>query len=147
MNTTTKILMSAGISALVIAALVVVVGVAIPAKAQIFSLTEMQLPAGVYVVTTQGYWPVDEWVAAHPGKAIPASTIVVQEQLLSPAPTQTIKIESTDGHGDGGHHHHHNEQPHERWHHHHGDRPGHGPQQPPKPPTSGGGASNNGGTD
>lgn len=72
------------------------------AKAQIFPLSEKNLPPGTYVVTPEGYWPIEAWIAAHPGKSIPASIITVPEQPA--APQVTVK---TGEHGHGNEHHRH----------------------------------------
>ena len=73
------------------------------ANAAVFSLSETQLPAGTYVVTTEGYWPIQEWVAAHPGKAIPASIIVIPE-AVPVLPTQTIKVKTVHEHDNHDQH-------------------------------------------
>lgn len=97
-----------GISALVIAMLIALSTIPI-AKAQIFPLSTQQLPPGTYVVTPEGYWSVQAWVAAHPGKALPASVIVVPEQLQ---PTTIVK-EKTKTKVVHEHEHHHKNKHHD----------------------------------
>lgn len=111
--------------------LLLLFAVATQAKAQIFPLSTQPLPPGTYVVTPEGYWPVQAWVAAHPGKARPASVIVVQEQ---PQPPQvTVKTKTV--------HEHHKDKDHRddkcRFRH---ECP------PPPPPPTGGGSSGGGGS-
>lgn len=80
---------------------------AIPAMAQMFPLSETQLPPGTYVVTTQGYWEITAWIAAHPGKTIPSSIIVVPEyQYQEPQIIVKEKTKTKVVHEEHEHEHH-----------------------------------------
>lgn len=84
--------MNKAISSMIIAAFILLVAVSgtTQAKAQTapIPLSETNLAPGVYVVAKDGYWPIQAWITAHPGKSIPASIIAIPEQ-------QQVNLKST----------------------------------------------------
>ena len=84
-------------------ALLLTIAAASQANAQMFALSETNLPPGTYVVTAEGYWTIQAWISAHAGKAIPASIIVIPQtiepQLVVKEKTKVIHDhDHEDGH-------------------------------------------------